>query len=68
MNKEIKKSSIKYNLPGLGLVFGTAIGAGFGIIININMMPVTAGIGCLIGLLLGAIITSYDKNKKEKEE
>ena len=50
------------------LVFGTAIGAGFGIVININIMPFTAGIGCAIGLLIGAVITSHNKNKQDQDE
>ncbi len=61
MNDKNKRTKAKWHLPGIGLVLGTAIGAGFGIAIDINMMPVTAGIGCAVGLILGAILETHSR-------
>lgn len=64
MDKKVSKSINVNNFPGIGLVFGTAIGAGIGMIINIDLMPIAAGVGCAIGLIMGAAIASYAKKQE----
>ena len=54
-----KKAKIPYT--GLGLVFGTGIGAGLSIILTGTV--IWAGIGTGVGLILGAMIGSYERNK-----
>lgn len=55
-----KKNGLKIQYTGLGLVFGTAIGAGIALALG---QPVYwAGIGTSIGLIIGAIMDSM-KNK-----
>ena len=56
----------KVPFTGLGLVFGTAIGAGLSLAITGNVL--WAGIGTGIGLILGAIVDSFVKNKQKKED
>lgn len=46
---------------GIGLVLGAAIGAGFGVVINIDFMPITSGIGCGLGLIGGAMMKKFQK-------
>jgi uncharacterized protein YqgC (DUF456 family) len=67
IKKDTKKQGIHDSLPGRGLVFGTAIGTVLGTIINIKMMPVFAGIGCAVGLLVGAIFALYKKRTNKNE-
>jgi uncharacterized protein YqgC (DUF456 family) len=54
---------MKYNLPEIGLVFGAVIGAGLGIAVNNELMPVTAGIGCAVGLISGAVLQAIWQRK-----
>jgi hypothetical protein len=56
----------KVPFTGLGLVFGTAIGAGLSLAITGNVL--WAGIGTGIGLILGAAADSFVKNKQKKED
>jgi hypothetical protein len=53
MNEEKNK---KHSFTGLGLIFGTAIGAAMTFILTINIL--WAGIGTGVGLIVGAIIDS----------
>lgn len=55
-------NSSKTPYTGLGLVFGTAIGAG--ITIAIGQPILWAGVGTAIGLVVGAIIDTA-KHKKD---
>lgn len=52
MGKNNKKNSATFT--GLGLIFGTALGAAFCMIISINIL--WTGAGTAAGLILGAII------------
>ena len=54
-----KKAKIPYT--GLGLVYGTGIGAGLSIILTGTV--IWAGIGTGVGLILGAMIGSYERKK-----
>jgi len=54
----------KVPFTGLGLVFGTAIGAGLSLAITGNVL--WAGIGTGIGLILGAAVDSSVKISKRK--
>lgn len=54
--KDYKKASF----TGIGLIFGVAIGAGLGIILN--NLAIGAGIGAGLGIVAGAFIDRY-KNK-----
>lgn len=54
----------KVPFTGLGLVFGTAIGAGVSLAITGNVL--WAGIGTAVGLILGAVVDSFVKNKHKK--
>lgn len=54
-----KKNSSKIPFTGLGLVFGTAVGAGIALALG---QPIFwAGIGTGIGLVIGAAIDSMKK-------
>lgn len=55
----MEKRKIPYT--GLFLVFGVAIGAGFGFATDQNF-AVTAGIGAAVGLIIGAIVDAMKKN------
>lgn len=62
MSMESKKTNnlnSKNTFTGLGLIFGTAIGAGLSLIITGNV--IWGGIGTAIGLVLGAGIDGYNK-------
>lgn len=61
MEEKNKYDYSKIPFTGLGLIFGTAIGAGLSIIITGNVL--WAGIGTGVGLVVGAAI---DGNKKRK--
>ena len=52
-----KNKKIPYT--GIGLIFGTAIGAGLSLILTGNIIWAGAGTG--VGLILGAIIDSQKK-------
>jgi len=54
----------KVPFTGLGLVFGTAIGAGLSLTTTGNVL--WAGIGTAVGLILGAVVDSFVKNKQKK--
>ncbi|HSI66434.1 MAG TPA: hypothetical protein VK947_03400 [Planococcus sp. (in: firmicutes)] len=57
-----KKSNYDYSkipFTGLGLIFGTAIGAALSLIITGNV--IWAGVGTGVGLVLGAVIDSMKK-------
>jgi len=59
MGKDNKKNSATFT--GLGLIFGTALGAVFCMIISINILWAGAGTGA--GLILGAFIDSQISRK-----
>lgn len=64
MNKKQKKEYTQY--VGIGLIFGVAIGYGFGLIINGYLQaPIYSGIGAGIGIVFGSII-GHIKIKKKK--
>lgn len=52
-----KRKNNKVPFTGIGLIFGTAIGAGLSIAITGNV--IWAGMGTGIGLIVGAIIDAY---------
>ncbi|MGM0396113.1 MAG: hypothetical protein ACQEP4_03570 [Bacillota bacterium] len=56
-NKETKDNK-KIPFAGIGLIFGTAIGAAMSIILTGNTV-IWAGIGTGVGLIIGAIADSY---------
>jgi hypothetical protein len=56
---ENKKSSVSFT--GLGLIFGTALGTVFCVILSISIL--WAGAGTAVGLILGAIIDSQKSRK-----
>lgn len=59
-----KKNNYDYSkipFTGLGLIFGTAIGAGLSLIVTGNV--IWAGVGTGIGLIVGAAIDGYKKRK-----
>ena len=60
---EDKKNKDKIPHVGMGLIFGTAIGVGVSLAITGTI--VWAGIGTAIGLILGAIIQSYESKGNE---
>ncbi|WP_422123290.1 hypothetical protein DHX103_00305 [Planococcus sp. X10-3] len=51
----------KIPFTGLGLIFGTAIGAALSLIITGNV--IWAGVGTGIGLVIGAAIDGYKKRQ-----
>jgi hypothetical protein len=60
----VKKSDYDYSkipFAGLGLVFGTAIGAALSLVITGNV--IWAGVGTGVGLVIGAAIDSMKKQK-----
>lgn len=59
MGKDNKKNSVTFT--GLGLIFGTALGAALCMIISINIL--WAGVGTAVGLILGAIIDGQKSHK-----
>ncbi len=54
MEKNKKPGSVPYT--GLGLIFGTALGAALCMILSLNIL--WAGVGTAVGLILGAILDS----------
>ncbi len=52
-----KRKNNKVPFAGIGLIFGTAIGAGLSLAITGNV--IWAGMGTGIGLIVGAIIDAY---------
>ncbi len=54
-----KKAKIPYT--GVGLVYGTGIGAGLSIILTGTV--IWAGIGTGVGLILGAMVESFARNE-----
>ncbi|PKM73506.1 MAG: hypothetical protein CVU91_04255 [Firmicutes bacterium HGW-Firmicutes-16] len=61
MNNNNKPNSNMTSFTGLGLIFGTALGAAFCIIISINI--IWAGVGTAVGLIWGAIIDNRKSGK-----
>ena len=61
MEKKSKYDYSKIPFAGLGLIFGTAIGAALSLIITGNV--IWAGIGTGIGLVIGAAIDGYKKRE-----
>ncbi|PKM85032.1 MAG: hypothetical protein CVU86_04025 [Firmicutes bacterium HGW-Firmicutes-11] len=59
------KYNAKIPYAGIGLVFGTAIGAGVSLIITGTV--IWAGIGTAVGLILGAIVGHIVKSKEDNE-
>jgi len=57
-----KRNFTKVPFAGVGLVFGTAIGAVLSISITKNVL--WSGIGTAIGLMAGAVIDAFIKEKK----
>lgn len=57
-----KRAHSQVPFAGVGLVFGTAIGAGLSIIVTGNVL--WAGMGTGIGLVVGAIIDEIKKTSK----
>lgn|GEM_PF-818980 len=57
-----KRDFSKVPFTGMGLVFGTAVGAVLSIAITGNVL--WAGIGTGIGLVVGAIIDAYKKKQR----
>lgn len=62
-NSNKPRQTMNDNAVGLGIIFGTAIGAGLGIILNYNI-AIAAGSGTGIGIVIGAIISAYNKKSK----
>jgi len=53
----------KIPFSGLGLVFGTAIGAGLCVVLTVPIY--WSGVGTAIGLIIGAAIDSSKKKTKK---
>jgi len=61
-----QEKSMKIPFTGIGLVFGTAIGAGIALALG---QPIYwAGAGTGIGLVIGAIIDSTKKAKDQSDD
>ena len=56
-DKDKKEQNKKIPFTGIGLIFGTAIGAGLSIILTGNTL-IWAGIGTALGLIAGAMVDS----------
>ena len=61
MNKNQDK---KINYTGLGLILGTAVGSTFSLIFTGNL-ALWAGAGTAVGLIMGAIVDNYYKNRQD---
>lgn len=59
MDNDVKRDYSKIPFTGLGLIFGTAIGAAWSLIVTGNV--VWAGVGTGIGLVIGAAIDGAKK-------
>jgi NhaP-type Na+/H+ or K+/H+ antiporter len=57
-----KKDLVKFQWTGIGLIFGTAIGAGLSIAFTQNIL--WAGIGTAVGLIVGAIIDTIIRKQQ----
>ena len=58
-----KRDLSRVSCAGIGLVFGTAIGAGLSIALTENI--IWAGIGTAVGLIVGAIIDTIIRKQHE---
>lgn len=58
MSENNDENNKKVPFTGIGLIFGTAIGAGLSIILTGNTV-IWAGMGTGIGLVIGAMVDSH---------
>ena len=49
------------SLPGIGLIFGAALGFGVGLILDQGSAAIACAIGAGLGLVVGAAIASFDR-------
>ncbi len=57
-NKKKKEEYKKVPFTGIGLIFGTAIGAGLSLILTGDTV-IWAGMGTGVGLIIGSMVDSY---------
>lgn len=57
-NEKEKEANKKIPFTGIGLIFGSAIGAGLSLILTGDTL-IWAGMGTGVGLIVGSIVDSY---------